>query len=224
MQNDVRCRIAIDGPSGVGKSTAAKIIATALDIDYIDTGAMYRAIALKILGLGIDIEKDSIGLAALLDETEVDFSEGKILLDGEDVSHRIRTPEVTAMASTSSALPVVREKLVSLQREMGMRKSVVMDGRDIGTNVFKDAEVKFFMTASAEVRARRRCDELISAGAPAAYDEVLAAINERDYNDSHRTINPLTKADDAIEIDTDELNVDEVAARMLSKVIERLSE
>jgi cytidylate kinase len=208
-------RIAVDGPSGAGKSTLAKRIAEALDIDYIDTGAMYRAIAYKILQNGVDIERTE-ALSALLAETDVDFDRGRVLLDGADISDEIRTAEVTSMASKSSALPQVREKLVALQRGMGAAKSVVMDGRDIGSNVLPDAEFKFYMTASAEERARRRCSEMRAKAPETDFAEVLAAIRERDYNDTHRAVNPLVKTEDAIEIDTDEIGIDEVTSRMLS--------
>jgi cytidylate kinase len=222
-------RIAIDGPSGAGKSTIAKRIAAQLGIDYIDTGAMYRAVALKLLDAGVDAVTDPAALTDLLAETTVDFDKGLILLDGEDLSGLIRTPEVTAEASRSSAVPQIREKLVALQRGMGDVKSIVMDGRDIGTNVFKDAEYKFYMTASAEERARRRFAELEDAASGQksaagntnyreSYEEVLAAIKKRDYDDSHRALNPLKKADDAIEIDTDGLTIEEVTDKILSEI------
>jgi cytidylate kinase len=211
-------RIAVDGPSGAGKSTIARLLAERLGIDYIDTGAMYRAIALKILRNEIDAVRDSRALNAMLSGTSVDFSAGQTLLDGEDVSERIRTPEVTDMASRSSALPAVRAKLVALQREMGARKSVIMDGRDIGTNVFPDAEVKFFMTASAEERARRRYTEMLEKGIEADLTAVFDAIVERDYNDSHRELNPLSQAEDAILIDTDGKSIEAVTQLMLAKI------
>jgi cytidylate kinase len=209
-------RVAIDGPSGAGKSTVAKRVAAAIGADYIDTGAMYRAVALKIIGQGIDPVDEPDRLAAMLEETDVDFNSARTLLDGKDVTSDIRTPEVTAMASKSSALATVRKKLVDLQRAMGRTKRVVMDGRDIGTNVFPDAEYKFFMTASAEERARRRFAETSSAGAPESYEEVLRSIEKRDYDDSHRALNPLSQADDAILIDTDGLGIEEVTQKILS--------
>jgi cytidylate kinase len=196
----------------------ARRVASAIGADYIDTGAMYRAVALKILAEGIAPGEAPDRLAALLEHTEIDFTRGQILLDGEDVTGKIRSPEVTAMASECSAFGAVREKLVALQRGMGRAKSVVMDGRDIGTNVFPDAEYKFFLTASAEERARRRYAELKAAGGPADYAEVLAAIEKRDYDDSHRTLNPLRKADDAVLIDTDDMSIDEVVRQVLSPI------
>jgi cytidylate kinase len=215
-----RVRVAVDGPSGAGKSTTAKRVAAAIGADYIDTGAMYRAVALKLLGSGVeDPASEPDRLAAVLADTEVDFSGGRTLLDGADVTDLIRSSEVTAMASRCSALAPVREKLVALQRHMGEAKSVVMDGRDIGTNVFPNAEYKFFLTASATERARRRHEELRSSGKPSDYGEVLAAIEKRDYDDSHRALNPLAKADDAILIDTDGIGIEEVVALMLTHMV-----
>jgi cytidylate kinase len=222
MGSDARFRVAVDGPSGAGKSTVAKRVADALSIVYIDTGAMYRAVARKILLTETDIFGDPRKLEFMLAGTEVDFADGRTILDGRDVSDSIRTPEITDMASKSSALPIIRRKLVDLQRKMGAEKSVIMDGRDIGSNVFPDAEFKFFLTASPEERARRRFAELSAKDSAISYDEVLAAIEERDYNDSHRAANPLAKTDDAIEIDTDNLSVEEVTELILGKIIERL--
>jgi cytidylate kinase len=216
MNAPSRVRVAIDGPSGAGKSTVARLVASAIGADYIDTGAMYRAVALKMLAEGVAPESEPDRLAALLDHTEIDFTGGRIMLDGEDVIGKIRSPEVTAMASACSALAAVREKLVALQRGMGAVKSVVMDGRDIGTNVFPDAEYKFFLTASAEERARRRYAELEAAGGSVDYGEVLAAIEKRDWDDSHRALNPLQKADDALLIGTDGMSIDEVVEQILS--------
>ncbi len=216
MKNNL-LRIAIDGPGGAGKSTVAKAVAARFGIDYVDTGAMYRAVALKMIRNGIKAEESS-ELNAMLDSTLIDFSEGRILLDSEDVSDLIRTQEVSMMASASSKLLPVREKLVALQREMGKCKSLVMDGRDIGTNVMPDAEFKFYVTATPEERATRRYKELISKGQQADYDTILKEINERDYNDMHRALNPLKKADDALEIDTTFLGIDEVVKKISTLV------
>ena len=158
-----KIRIAIDGPSGAGKSTIAKRVAKRLGIDYIDTGAMYRAVGYKILEKQIDL-KDTESLTGLLAETDIDFVNGNIILDGEIVNEKIRTHEISKIASDASALQAVRDKLVALQKKMGQAKSVVMDGRDIGTNVLEDAEFKFFMTASASERAQRRWLELAEKG------------------------------------------------------------
>lgn len=208
-------RIAIDGPAGAGKSTIAKRLASDLGIDYVDTGAMYRAIALKLIRTGTDYN-DADALAAMLALTDVDLDGSMVLLDGEDVSGLIRTPEVSAMASESSAVLAVREKLVALQKAMAARKSLVMDGRDIGTNVIPDAEYKIFLTASPLVRARRRALELEAKGLEVDFDKLVAEINERDYRDSHREHNPLKKADDAVEVDTSDMTIDEVVAHIKS--------
>ena len=210
-------RIAIDGPSGAGKSTIAKAVAKALDIDYIDTGAMYRAIGYKIDKEGVPFEEGD-ALAALLDSTDIDFVSGDIILDGMIVNDLIRTPEVSMLASKCAALPSVRAKLVEIQRGMGQRKSVIMDGRDIGTNVLKDAEYKIFLTASAEERAQRRFKELQEKGETQTYEEVLEDVKQRDYNDMTRELNPLRKADDAIELDTTGMGIDEVVAAVLDIV------
>lgn len=210
-------RIAIDGPGGAGKSTIAKLVAKELDIDYIDTGAMYRAVGYKLSKTGTDMN-DEKALKEMLSDTVIDFSKGKTLLDGEDISGKIRTEEISKLASGCSALAPVREKLVQLQRDMAGTKSVIMDGRDIGSNVLTDAEFKFFMTASAEERAKRRYDELIAKGEEADFEKVLKDINERDYNDTHRKLNPLVKADDAIELDTTHMSIEEVVEYILKKV------
>ncbi|HWQ79148.1 MAG TPA: (d)CMP kinase [Anaerovoracaceae bacterium] len=212
-----KTRIAIDGPSGAGKSTIAKRVAKLLGIDYIDTGAMYRAIGLKILQNGVGLG-DNGGLKRLLAQTEIDFFDGNIILDGIIVNDRIRTPEVSKMASDCSALPEVREKLVALQKKMGQTKSVVMDGRDIGTNVLTDAEYKFFMTASAAERAKRRWLELNEKGETADLAQVEADIIGRDHNDSTRKLNPLKKADDAIELDTTGMTIEDVTQKILEVV------
>lgn len=209
-------RIAVDGPGGAGKSTIAKKIAKEMNIDYIDTGAMYRATGLKIIRTGIDMNNEE-ELVNMLADTEIDFSAGKTILDGEDISGLIRTEEVSKMASACSALGPVREKLVELQKKMAASKSVIMDGRDIGTNVIKDAELKIFLTATAEERAKRRYEELIAKGQEADYEKVLEDINQRDYNDTHRKLNPLAKADDAIELDTTHMTIDEVTAYIIEK-------
>ena len=210
-------RIAIDGPGGAGKSTIAKQVAKALDIDYIDTGAMYRAVGYKLIRDDVDMyDKDA--LSAMLDATDIDFSGGRTILDGKDISDRIRTQEISRKASECSALAPVRAKLVELQKKMGSTKSVIMDGRDIGTVVLKDAELKIYLTASAEERASRRHRELLLKGEDISYEKVLADMQERDYNDMHREITPLRKADDAIELDTTGMSIDEVTEYILRKV------
>ena len=219
--SDEILRIAIDGPSGAGKSTIAKIVAEKMGIDYIDTGAMYRAIGLKMVSEGVsreDTEEAATARQEVLDRTDIDFDKGVITLDGEDVGGKIRTPEISIAASDYSKFPEVRSKLVAIQREIGHRKSVVMDGRDIGTNVFTDAQYKFFLTATPEERANRRVKELLEKGEDVSYEATLEDIKKRDYNDMHRKLNPLAKADDAIEVDTTNMTIDEVAAAILDKI------
>ncbi len=210
-------RIAIDGPSGAGKSTIAKAVAKRLGIDYIDTGAMYRAIGLKMLSEGIAME-ESDALSDMLARTEIDFDKGNVFLDGRIVNDLIRTPEVSKAASDCSALGSVRSKLVELQRKMGQSKSVIMDGRDIGTNVLTDAEYKYFLTATAEERALRRHKEMLEKGQESDLAQVLAQIVERDHNDSTRALNPLRKAEDAEEIDSTHMTIDQVVNYICDKV------
>lgn len=208
-------RIAIDGPGGAGKSTVAKAVAKKLGIDYIDTGAMYRAIAYKFMSLGIIPGKDNDAkfqdlINKILASTEVDYSKGITRLDGTDVSDKIRTAEISSAASSFSAFPSVRKKLVSLQQNMAQEKSLVMDGRDIGSNVIKDAELKIFLTASPEERARRRFEELSKKNNKVDYEAVLCDMKIRDRNDMSRQLNPLVKAEDALELDSSNMSVDEV--------------
>ena len=210
-------RVAIDGPSGAGKSTIAKAVAKEMNIDYIDTGAMYRAVGLKVKNSGIDMN-DEAAMAAMLADTDIDFVNGDIVLDGVIVNKEIRANDMSMMASNVSALPAVREKLVELQRKMGQTKSIIMDGRDIGTNVLTDAEVKIFMTASPEERADRRYKELIEKGQDVTYDQILEDIKQRDHNDSTRALNPLRKADDAIELDTTGMSIEEVTDYIMNEV------
>jgi cytidylate kinase len=213
--------IAIDGPSGAGKSTLAKTLAKELGFIYLDTGAMYRALALKILRHGIDLADDQ-KLAQLVDSSAVDLqgdgAELKVLLDGVNVADEIRTPAVSQMASKASALKVVRDRMVELQRRLGRRGSVVAEGRDIGTVVFPEAEVKIFLSASAGERARRRCAELRAAGQPVDLDVTLREIEERDKRDSERALAPLRKADDALMIDSSNSTAGEVADCVLAEI------
>ena len=213
--------IAIDGPSGAGKSTLAKKLAEQLGFIYLDTGAMYRALALKILRQGVDLADDQ-KLAELVNTTAVDLqcdrAELKVLLDEKNVASEIRTPAVSQMASKASALKIVRDRMLDLQRRQGQRGSVVAEGRDIGTVVFPDAQVKIFLSASAAERARRRCAELRAAGQPVDLDATLREIEERDKRDSERTLAPLQKAQDALVIDSSNSTADEVAARVLAEI------
>lgn len=208
-------QIAIDGPSGAGKSTIAKCVAKQLGIDYIDTGAMYRALAYKILEQNIN---DPDGINDVLKSSEIDFSDGETILDGRIISDLIRTPEISGLASDISALPEVREKLVFMQRKMGKGKSVVMDGRDIGTEVFPRAAFKFYLTASIEERARRRWKEMRDKGYEVSFSDVRNDLIKRDRLDSTRVVSPLMKADDALELDTTKLTVNQVVNTILDAV------
>ena len=210
--------IAIDGPSGAGKSTIAKALAKELGFVYIDTGAMYRAVGLYVLRKGIQ-PTDQAGVEPLLDDINItlDYEDGtqKIYLNGEDVSGLIRTPQISKYASDVSALVPVRLKLVELQRELAKSKSVIMDGRDIGTYVLPDAQLKIFLTASGEERARRRYEELKAKGVACSLEEIARDMAQRDENDSKRAFAPLKAADDAIVLDSTKLNQDQVVQTVL---------
>ena len=202
-------RIAIDGPGGAGKSTIAKLVGNMLGLEYIDTGAMYRAIGLKLNRERIS-PNDIEAIRESLDNTSIDFVDGKIILDDEDVSDIIRTQEISKLASMYSQIPDVRTKLVDIQRRIAGGKGVIMDGRDIGTNVLTDAELKIFLTAAPMIRARRRYDELVSKGVQAVFNDIYDDIKDRDYQDTHRKLNPLVKAEDAVLLDTSEMSIEEV--------------
>lgn len=213
-------RIAIDGPGGAGKSTIAKRVAKILDIIYIDTGAMYRAAAYKIKKeiphiseLDLNLINDSEEykqIKEIIEKMDIDFKDGLIRVDGEIVEDKIRTPEISMLASGISKLPIVRIYLGDIQKKISSANNVVMDGRDIGTNIIKDAELKIYLTASLQVRAKRRYDELKEKGKIENFDEILEDIRKRDFQDQARELNPLKKAEDAIELDTTNMNIEEV--------------
>lgn len=209
--------IAIDGPAGSGKSTAAKNLAEALGIEYIDTGAMYRAVAYKAIESGTALDDDD-AVKDMLKNTEIDFFGGNVYLDGEDVSGKIRQPEISKAASTVSQLAACRSRLAELQRQIASSKSIVMDGRDIGTNVLPNADYKFYVTASPEKRAERRLAELKEKGSEFTFEEVLKDINDRDSKDMNRTLNPLKKADDATEIITDDLDIEGTTQKLMGYI------
>lgn len=219
--------IAIDGPSGAGKSTLARWLARELGYMYLDTGAMYRALALKLLRRGADLTDDA-SMERLVESTEIELREeaGKlaVLLDGRDVTAEIRTPEVSQMASKASALKVVRARLLELQRAVGKRGSVVAEGRDIGTVVFPQAEVKIFLDASTEERARRRFQELQVAGRSVEFEDTLRELAERDKRDSERDLAPLCQATDAVRVDSTGADAMQVAAMVLDLVKEKARE
>jgi CMP/dCMP kinase len=214
-----RLTVAIDGPAGAGKSTVAREAARRLGYLYIDTGAMYRAMALKAKREAGSLD-DPAALAQLAKRAEIHLEPGKcgprVFLDGEDVGEAIRSPEISALSSKVSAVPGVRQEMVRRQRAMGREGGVVMEGRDIGTVVFPDAEVKVFLDASPEERARRRREDLRTQGIEEPLDAVLAAIRERDARDSERATSPLRQAEDAVRIDTDHLSAEEVIQRLLA--------
>lgn len=220
-----RLIIAIDGPAASGKSTTAKLLAQQLGYLYLDSGAMYRACALAALEAGI-AHSDSQKLNALLQDIDIrieySLSGNRVLLNDKDVTARIREEDISRLASDISTLGPVREKMVALQRAMGRKGGVIMDGRDIGTVVFPHADLKFFMIASAEERARRRCDELILKGMEADYETVLQEMQERDKQDSTRALAPLRPAEDAIEIDTTRLSIEQQVELLYGFVQEKL--
>jgi len=211
--------IAIDGPAGAGKSTIAKIVARKLNFIYVDTGAMYRALALYLIRNGIGAE-DWEKIEEKCEEAEIairyENGEQVVLLNGENVNGLIRTEEVGSMASSSSANPHVREKMVKLQQQLAEKENVVMDGRDICIHVLPGAEVKVFLTASVEVRAKRRFDELTAKGVSCDLKEIEKDMAERDYRDMHRKHSPLQKAEDAVLIDSSDMSIEEVADAIIA--------
>lgn len=216
--------IALDGPAGAGKSSIAKRAAKALGYIYVDTGALYRTIGLAAMRAGVE-PQPSDEVDSLLSRITVSLEfneqgEQVVLLDGEDVSSVIRTPEASMMASKISAVPSVRAYLLDLQRDMAKTHNVIMDGRDIGTVVLPDAKVKIFLTASPEARAERRYKELVEKGTDTTYEEVLRDVKERDYNDSHRAIAPLKPAEDSILVDTTELDFEQSVEAIINVIKE----
>ena len=217
--------IAIDGPAGAGKSTIAKRAAKELSFIYVDTGAMYRYIALGLLRGGVDIE-DTQALEKALEQIEVSIGyenhEQQVFLNQENVSGLIRTEEVSRMASAASAKPQVRAKLTELQRSLARREDVLMDGRDIGTMILPDAQLKIYLTASVHTRALRRYKELIERGEDCSLEDIEKDIEERDYRDMHRETAPLCQAEDAVLIDSSEMTIDEVVERIISLAKSRM--
>ncbi|WP_268257781.1 MULTISPECIES: (d)CMP kinase [Thermoanaerobacterium] len=206
-------KVAIDGPAGAGKSTVAKELAKKLNFTYIDTGAMYRALTYKVAIENINLE-DKNKIVELASKIDIDLKNDKVLLDGMDVTSEIRTPSISEKVSYISMIPEVREIMVKLQKRLSDKGSVVMDGRDIATVVMPDAQFKFFLTASPEIRAMRRYNELTSKKIPVKYDDILNDIKKRDKNDTERDVAPLKKADDSIVIDTTNMSIDEVVSKM----------
>ncbi len=210
--------IAIDGPAGAGKSTIAKLFAKEAGYIYVDTGAMYRAIALFVIRSEADYEDEEKVSEIIKDiEVTIDYKDGVqvVYLNGEDVNAFIRTPEVSRVTSKIATYTATREKLLSLQRNLSVEKKVIMDGRDIGTNVLPDAFLKIYLTASSDARAERRYKELIEKGEECSFDEIKKDIEERDRQDMNRTIAPLKQADDAILVDSSDMGIDEVVKTLM---------
>ncbi len=218
--------VAIDGPAGAGKSTISRKAAAELGYIYIDTGALYRTVGLNALRLGVDIQNDDAVIATLTDDLKVELrfidGEQKMFLNDEDVSTAIRTPEASMAASRVSAVPKVRQYLFDLQKNLAKNNNCIMDGRDIGTVVLPDADVKIFLTASPEARAERRYKELVEKGMEASYEEVLADMVKRDYDDSHRAIAPLKQADDAILCDTSDIDLQQSIDLIINTIKENI--
>lgn len=215
----MKIAIAIDGPAGAGKSTIAKIIANKFNLMYINTGFMYRAVTLKALRNNISASNiDEI--CTLIQNTDIYFEGDDLILDGENVSHYLTMPNISKNVSSFASISEIRKKLVKEMQKMAEKYDIIMDGRDIGTVVLKNAKYKFFLTATAEERATRRYDELLKKGLQVSYDEILEDIKKRDYLDTNRDVDPLKKAKDAIEIDTTGLGIEDVANK-ISQYIER---
>ena len=216
--------IAIDGPAGAGKSTIAKKLAQELGYVYVDTGAMYRAMAYYFLQQGIDkTDEDAINAAVDGVDVTIRYVDGaqQVLLNGEDVTGSLRSEQVGNMASNTSVYPAVRVKLVALQQKLAQTTDVIMDGRDIGTCVLPDAQVKIYLTASVGTRAKRRYDELVEKGEQPDLEKIEADIEERDYRDMHREMSPLRQADDAVLVDSSEMNIEQVVSAILEIVKEK---
>ncbi len=213
--------VAIDGPAGSGKSTLSRAVAQKMGYIYVDTGALYRAVGLKLISLNCTSD-DENEVAEILKTTKVEIkfinNEQKVFCDGNDVTDKIRTPEVSMMASKCSALPVVRAFLLDMQRSIAKSNSVIMDGRDISTVVLPNADIKIFLTASVEVRAKRRYEELLEKGQKVDYNDVYEDIKVRDYNDSHRKIAPLKPSDESIIFDTSDYSLEENTERLYNLV------
>ncbi|MGV8984180.1 (d)CMP kinase [Clostridium sp.] len=209
--------VAIDGPAGAGKSTIAKIIGEKFNLMYINTGSMYRAVALKAMNENIS-ENNIDDLVKMVESLEMHFEEERLFVNNEDLTDMINMPIISNNVSKYAAVPKIREILVKLQQNIAKKFNVIMDGRDIGTVVLKDATFKFYLTASSEERAKRRYEELISKAIEVDYDTILNDIIKRDYIDTHREVSPLKKAEDAIEIDSDDLSINGVAEKMVDYI------
>lgn len=213
----MKLKVAIDGPAGAGKSTIAKLIANELDLMYINTGAMYRAVTFKALENNIK-PSETEKLANIIDKMDMYFINNELYLNGENIDSTLTLPNISRNVSNYAAIKEVREKLVENMRKISEKYDVIMDGRDIGTVVLKDSKYKFFLSATAEERAMRRYNELKKRNVKTSYEDILMAIKERDYLDENREIDPLVKADDAIEIDSTNLTISEVVSFIVNKI------
>lgn len=211
-------QVAIDGPSGAGKSTVAKGISNSMHLEYIDTGAMYRALALKFIKEDFTDYEDKDILLNFLDRTNIDFSAGRIILDGEDITELIRTEEIGMLASKISALPEIRDYMVKLQRGIASNHDVIMDGRDVGTVILKDSDYKYYLTASLEERTRRRYLQLQKAGVEVPFEQVMEMLSKRDNDDMNREHSPLMKAENAIEVDCTSLSEEETINLIIENI------
>lgn len=219
----MRIIVAIDGPAGAGKSTIAKMVSDKFNLMYINTGSMYRAVTLKAIENGISYA-DIDNLCKLIDEMDMHFDNNELILNGKNINEKLTMPYISNNVSNYASIPQVREKLVHIQRQMSQKYDVIMDGRDIGTVVLKEAPFKFFLTASPEERAKRRYKELLEKNIDVDYENILEEIKRRDYIDSNREINPLTKAEDAIEIDSTSMTIKEVAEKICMHINTKLEE
>lgn len=220
----MRINIAIDGPSAAGKSTIANVLAEKLNYTHLDTGAMYRSVGYKAKQLSIALDNEE-AIVEMIEKMNLQMnSDGSVILDGEDVSDKIRENDISMAASNVSKLNGCRVALVAMQQKICENGGYILDGRDIGTVVLKDAPVKIYMVASAEARAQRRVLQNIEKGIDANYEEILEDIKKRDYQDMHREFSPLMKADDAIEIDTSDMTIDEVVEKIMSIIEEKVEE
>lgn len=217
----LKISIAIDGPAGAGKSTIAKTIGDKFNLMYINTGSMYRAITLKAMEHHISY-KDINSLCDLMSSLEMHFENDNLILNGENINDQLTVPQISNNVSNYASILEVRERLVDLQRKMSEKYNVIMDGRDIGTVVLKDALFKFYLTASPEERANRRYEELLQKGLNVNYDEILKEIKRRDYIDCNREVSPLTKAKDAIEIDTTSISINDVVNKISAIITDKL--
>lgn len=217
----MRITVAIDGPAGAGKSTIAKMVAERFNLMYINTGSMYRAITLKSMERGINPD-NVIGICNLMNDLEMHFENNDLIVNGDNINHLLTMPEISNNVSRYAAIPEIRQRLVYLQRKMSEKYNVIMDGRDIGTVVLKDAPFKFYLTASPEERANRRYKELLRKKLDVDYDKILQEIKDRDYIDSNREVDPLRKADDAIAVDTTFITIEDVVNQICNYISKNL--